>query len=575
MKKMSIKTKLMSNTVPLALMILLLIVFMGAGEMNTLKEARQIYYEKLKVMSDQLLTLDRDFYQAQMGMDKVVQYREKGNDQFVQEGLSDYKENSKQVEEGFLAIRQILDEDPYLRDEFKAEGQERSCGEILDSSQNTFNTWKSGYNPETGEGNYGAQVPRFNSAREGINQLEDALEAYAPYLVLQLESKIKRTLWITIAIIFVVLAFIAYLTVIIIRYIRINVEKVADSMSHLANGEFVKVDEKNLGQDEIAQIIKNSNYLVDTLERIILDIKRIVEEVNRSSTELASTAEQISATTDGISEAVQGIAAGAVQQAEEIQSANLNVGRISDAVSKVRDNVDALEKTATEMHTESNGAVDQLGKLRQSASDMSSRITEITDRINATSAAVANINDKVAAITSIATQTNLLALNASIEAARAGDAGRGFAVVAEEIGKLADDSAGSADEIRKEMEKLLGQSGQAVKTAKEVQGTNETQQGVIHHTVESIDVLIDAIRTTVNGIESINESARQSEQAGQGVADVMASLSAISEENAASTEETGAAMEELNANINILSQSAEGLQRLSGQLAEDIAFFKN
>ena len=57
--------------------------------------------------------------------------------------------------------------------------------------------------------------------------------------------------------------------------------------------------------------------------------------------------------------------------------------------------------------------------------------------------------------------------------------------------------------------------------------------------------------------------------------DVMSSLSAISEENAASTEETGAAMEELNANINILAQSAEALQGLARQLAEDISFFKD
>ena len=575
MKNFSIKLKLMSNTVPLALMILFLIFMMGKGELSTLRKAREVYYENLKGMSDKLLSLDRDFYQAQMGMDKAVQYSEKGNDMFVREGIEDYKENSQQVADGFEEIARILDEDPYLRDEFRAEGQEKSCAEILNSSLNTFRTWKGGYNPETGEGNYGVQVPRFNSAREGINQLEDALDAYAPYLDQKLENTIKRTLAITVSIILVVLALLTWLTVCIIRYIRINVEKVADSMAHLANGEFVKVDEAKVGKDEVGQIIRNSNYLVDTLQGIISDIKNIVNTVNSSATELAETAEQISQTTDGISDAVQGISTGAVQQAEEIQNANINVERISDAVSKVRENTNSLEQTAANMNTESQGAVEELGKLRQSASDMSSRITEITDRINATSMAVSNINDKVAAITSIASQTNLLALNASIEAARAGDMGRGFAVVAEEIGKLADDSARSADEIRKEMEKLLGESGQAVKTAKEVQSTNEAQQSVINHTVDSIDVLIGAIGTTVSGVDSINESALQSEQAREVVVDVMSSLSAISEENAASTEETGAAMEELNANINILAQSAEALQGLARQLAEDIAFFKN
>ncbi|MBR3735921.1 MAG: methyl-accepting chemotaxis protein, partial [Lachnospiraceae bacterium] len=159
-------------------------------------------------------------------------------------------------------------------------------------------------------------------------------------------------------------------------------------------------------------------------------------------------------------------------------------------------------------------------------------------------------------------------------AARAGEAGRGFAVVAEEIGKLADDSARSADEIRKLMEKLLTQSQSAVKTATEVQTANSNQQDVIKNTVERISAMLDAINTTVDGIRNIHLSAGRSEKAGNVVADAMNSLSAISEENAASTEQTSASMQELSATVTVLAKSAEELQNIAEQLNEDISFFK-
>ena len=348
------------------------------------------------------------------------------------------------------------------------------------------------------------------------------------------------------------------------------------SLDKLSQGEFLPIKDAKLKarKDEIGNMVAETNTVIDKLGEIVMSIKESATSVGSSSEELAETTSQISQTADDVSNAVQEIATGATQQADEIQHATENTGKISDNILDVSNNATGLENTAQNMSGNSRESVDQLEKLRVSSDQMKAAIDDISEKIGATSKAVENINSKVAAITSIASQTNLLALNASIEAARAGDAGKGFAVVAEEIGKLADDSAVSASEIRSEMEVLLSESQAAVNQAQAVRETTEEQSAILAATVESVGKLIEDIQTTVNGVQSISQAAELCTDSKTVVVDAMSSLSAISEENAAASEETSASMQELNATVNTLSFAADKLRDIAGKLNEEIAFFK-
>ncbi|MBQ8969900.1 MAG: methyl-accepting chemotaxis protein, partial [Lachnospiraceae bacterium] len=155
-----------------------------------------------------------------------------------------------------------------------------------------------------------------------------------------------------------------------------------------------------------------------------------------------------------------------------------------------------------------------------------------------------------------------------------GEAGRGFAVVAEEIWKLATESAQTAEEIRAEMEKLRRQSQSSIEKTGEVTAIGNNVNEVLMDTVDTINGLINGVGTTVDGVTTISGLSQESAASKLIIVDAMDSLSAISEENAASTEQTSASMQELNATVNVLSQSASNLNDLAKQLEEDLSFFK-
>ena len=180
----------------------------------------------------------------------------------------------------------------------------------------------------------------------------------------------------------------------------------------------------------------------------------------------------------------------------------------------------------------------------------------------------------MALISAIADQTNLLSLNASIEAARAGEAGKGFAVVATEIQKLSVESNASTVRISEAIAELSANSKNSMTVMAEVNEKLGEQQQKLEETKAMFTNVSEGISTSRNGTAEIQTRAKSVDEARAMVIDIVSNLSAISEENAASTEETTASMAELNETINQLAHSANDLKDLALTLDEETKFFK-
>lgn len=349
-----------------------------------------------------------------------------------------------------------------------------------------------------------------------------------------------------------------------------NVIKRFSSLNFAESPTTIRISKR---KDETGQMARAIGDLREKLVTIVSQIKSQSELLYNASTELDTNASHTTSTVGNVETAVNEIATGATNQASETQKATDDIVNMGNMIEHTNSQVESLTSTANLMRESSEEAAATLKELDNINQQAIASIDVIYEQTNITNISALKIKEATTLISSIAEETNLLSLNASIEAARAGEAGRGFAVVASQIQKLADQSNESANQIDQIIHALIEDSEKAVKTMDEVKTIMNLQSENVHKTGQVFEQVRDGISSSISGVGEIATKTTQLDKARGDVVDVVQNLTAIAQQNAASTEETSASVMEVSNVMQEIMENANRLKEIASILEENMNSF--
>lgn len=352
-----------------------------------------------------------------------------------------------------------------------------------------------------------------------------------------------------------------------------NIRILLSNINKIKDGDLT-VRFTNKSEDELGELSKGINSMVESIGGLIKNIQVVSNEVSMSSETLAATSEETTSSAESVTNAVEEIAKGASEQASDAErSASLALD-LSNKINVLDDNTNKVLKSTEDVVEINQKGVKVVEELQSKNKQNQSSIEKIEEAIIELDNKAKNITNILETISSISEQTNLLALNASIEAARAGEAGKGFAVVADEIRKLAEGSNDAVKEINEIVMSIQNQSSNTVQIMSEVKQISSEQTHSVNEVNNSFEYIYTSIESITENIKSVGSFVNQINRDKESIIEAIHNISSVSEETAAASEEVTASMQQQLAAIQQVSASAEKLSGHAFDLNNELNKFK-
>ncbi|KLV06497.1 methyl-accepting chemotaxis protein [Photobacterium ganghwense] len=365
--------------------------------------------------------------------------------------------------------------------------------------------------------------------RSYSHQVESTFAGLKTHLREEVVTAQRTTVTATLAAVVLVVIALLVLSGWISRSIQQRLSSLGDLMREIAASHDLRKTADTQGNDELADIAANFNYLLANLRKLIGEVQTAITELGPASVQLQQRSQD--------SEQAM------LQQQGETDSVATAITEMGVTIRDIAANTETAAANADNCYRGAEAGLAEVSATKQQIGVLSQDLSQASDEVASLSTLSDNIGSVLDVIKAIAEQTNLLALNAAIEAARAGEQGRGFAVVADEVRSLALRTRQSTEEITTIIGSLQGQTDQVVEHINRCRSLGESsvcQADSAELKIQQIMADIQQIMDTSTQIATaVEQQSMVSEEIGQNVTairDITSLNSTVAHENAQAAE---------------------------------------
>lgn len=410
----------------------------------------------------------------------------------------------------------------------------------------------------------------FTTYEQQANQSENDILKHGQELV----DSSNRLKWMVLLLTSLIVVSGFAIAIIIAKQTVAPIEQMVVRVKKMAKGDFTEKSMAIKSKDEIGQLSKHLNDMVDHLSVLIKEVNKSSNKITTFVSDVTKDVKDTSHSTQYVNQSIQDMTSEMNHQASIIASSVEVIKNVQSYIETVSSEMQIVDEDFKETNNKAKEGLHTVVDMKTQMNMINDKVTQASNVIYSLENHSKNIESIISTISDIADQTNLLSLNASIEAARAGEQGKGFSVVANEIRNLAEGSGKSAKEITQLIQEVQADTRNAVNAI--AIGTTEVSEGL--QLMEKSEHLFYDIKHSSDQVGSkiwnVHHVVNQMEDQNKQVSGVLEEINQIAHNNVAVSDQIASTTEEQLESVKNTTKEIHQLEQMIQQLRESTQYFK-